>query len=179
MLNWSRKNAEQQAADTIYAVIVAQARHPGFYEKAGVPDSVDGRFELLILHAFLYFYRLKGEDNKARSMGQMVFDTMFSDLDHNLREMGVGDMSIGKKVRKMSSAFYGRTSAYDDGLEVYASQPEVLAAAVNRNMFADGGGDQSAVEIAAYMQACVENFRAQETSSLLEGRFTFAQPEWK
>lgn len=178
MINWSRKNAEQQAADTIYAVIVAQARRTEFYEKASVPDSLDGRFELLVLHAFLYFFRLKGEDKEARDVGQLVFDTMFSDLDHNLREMGVGDMSIGKKIRKMSSAFYGRTAAYDGGLKVYATQPEVLVAAISRNIFADGGAGDSAGAIAGYMQDCVDGLRQQATPAILKGRFSFAEPRF-
>ena len=132
---WSRNTAKKQVADAIYAAIVAQARRPSFYRDAGVPDSLDGRFDVLVIHAFLFLRRLKREGETAAEVGQLVFDAMFADLDQNLREMGVGDLGIAKRVRKMASAFYGRTAAYDEALDGYSEDPQPLELAVKRNMF--------------------------------------------
>ena len=102
-----------------------------------MPDTLDGRFEMLVMHAFLYFRRMKSEGAGVRKLTQLVFDTMFQDLDQNLRELGVGDMSIGKKVRKMGAAFYGRTEAYDEAMSRNGEDPGSLASAIERNIFAD------------------------------------------
>ncbi|MGI9414516.1 MAG: ubiquinol-cytochrome C chaperone family protein [Hyphomicrobiales bacterium] len=176
---WSRNASQQQAADTIYAAIVAQARHPGFYRDAHVPDSIDGRFDLLVLHAFLFLRRLKGEGEAAGELGQLVFDTMFADLDQNLREMGVGDLGIAKRVRKMASAFYGRTAAYDEALDGYGADPEALEGAVKRNMFPESDEAPGAGPVAAYMAECDRALAAQETARLLEGTVSFPEPAFK
>ncbi|MGB1548449.1 MAG: ubiquinol-cytochrome C chaperone family protein, partial [Alphaproteobacteria bacterium] len=99
----------KQSARTLYTQIVAQARRKEFYTAGGVPDTLDGRFEMLALHAFLVLYRLKRLD--ADELAQALFDMMFADMDENLREIGVGDLSVDKRVKRMVSAFYGRVVA--------------------------------------------------------------------
>lgn len=176
---WSRNTAKKQVADTIYAAIMAQARHPSFYRDAGVPDSLDGRFDVLVMHAFLFLRRLKREDEAAAELGQEVFDTMFAGLDQDLREMGVGDLGIAKRVRKMASAFYGRTAAYDDALDGYSEDPQPLESAVKRNMFPDQEDTEGARMIAAYMVACDRALGAQDLETLRKGDLAFPGPEFE
>lgn len=173
MFKLFRRNTDQRAADSVYVAIVAQARHPEFYRTLGVPDTLDGRFDLLVIHAFLFFHRMKGEGEAAQRHTQLVFDAMFSDIDHNLREMGVGDMSIGKKVRKMGSAFYGGTEVYDDGVTQYESDPSVLTEAVRRNVFSDETATRKSAQLADYMIKCAKALREQDTDALLKGNLSF------
>src|SRR5579862_8365539 len=112
-----RTTPVREAAERAYGRIVEHARQPGFFIDGGVPDTVDGRFELICLHAFLYLHRLKRESKRAAPLGQRFFDTMFADFDRSLREMGTGDLSVGREVKRMAEAFYGRVAAYEQGLE--------------------------------------------------------------
>ncbi len=173
MFKLFRDDADQRAADSVYAAIVAQARHPEFYRTLGVPDTLDGRFDLLVIHAFLFFHRLKGEGDTAQMHGQKVFDAMFADIDQNLREMGVGDMSIGKKVRKMGAVFYGGTEVYDDGIAQYDTDPAILAEAVRRNVFSEDAASGKAMQLAQYMMVCTKMLGAQKTDVLLSGQLSF------
>src|ERR1041385_2523533 len=111
-----RRNPLRDAAELAYRRVGAQARRAGFVSKIGVPDTVDGRFELIVLHAFLYLHRLKREQPEAAALGQHFFDTMFTDFDRSLREMGTGDLSVGREIKRMAQAFYGRVDAYERGL---------------------------------------------------------------
>src|SRR3546814_8966780 len=88
----------EDTADRLYAAIVAQARHPAFYQDYGVPDTVDGRFEMIALHAFLLLHRLKQDPERTAKLGQAVYDAMFLDMDASLREMGAGDLGVGRRV---------------------------------------------------------------------------------
>src|SRR5258708_7132357 len=121
-----------EAAALAYRRVVEQARQPGFFVDAGVPDTLDGRFELICLHAFLYLHRLKREQPRAAPVGQRFFDTMFADFDRSLREMGTGDLSVGREVKRMAEAFYGRVAAYERGL---AGGDSALRPALARNLF--------------------------------------------
>jgi cytochrome b pre-mRNA-processing protein 3 len=142
--------------DALYGGIVAQARLPVFYAGFGVPDTVDGRFDLVVLHLVLVLGRLRlaagqtGSDRRARELGQGLFDTFCRDMDNNLREMGVGDLSVPKQMKRLGEAFYGRQQAYDAAL---ANNDEVgLTAAIARNVFSGEAGPQ-AQRLAAYMRA--------------------------
>src|SRR4051812_26135611 len=110
------RNAAREAADHAYQQVVEQSRQSVFFTEYGVPDTLDGRFELTCLHAFLYLHRLKAERPRARRLRQGFFDRMFADFDRALREMGVGDLSVGKQVKRMARAFYGRICAYEEAL---------------------------------------------------------------
>ncbi len=157
----------------LYRGLVAQARMPGFYLHAGVPDTVEGRFEMVALHAFLVLRRLKGAGDPAKEVAQRVFDIMFDDMDQTLREMGVSDLSVGKKIKAMASAFYGRMAAYDAGLD--AEGDKELQDAIRRNVFA--GLDPAASNLAAlalYVRNCVAVLGSQPDEDLLAGRLSFA-----
>ena len=129
----------------VYEAIVAAARRPAFYTGFGVADTVDGRFDMISLHAFLVLDRLKGKEQAFR---QGLVDELFRDMDRSLREMGVGDVSVGKKVRKMAEVFYGRVAAYDRGFEEGATS---LAAAIARNVFPDDPDGGQADRLVNYM----------------------------
>ena len=126
------RSKTQVAVDRIYQIAVDQARKSDLYEKYGVPDTVDGRFEMVTLHIFLVLRRLKGAKSPGRDISQALFDYMFEDMDLSLREMGAGDMGVGKRVKAMVQAFYGRVASYEEGL---AAKGDVLAKAIERNVF--------------------------------------------
>ncbi len=151
-----RRAREPEPARKLYDAAVARARDPGFYTACGVPDSVDGRFELVVLHVHLLLRRLKAETQDrpaADVLGQELLDTLFADMDGSLREMGVGDLSVGPKVKRMAQAFYGRVAAYDGGL---AQSPEVLAGALRRNLYGTVQPQAAAVDaVAGYIRDAV------------------------
>ena len=113
MLDIFRKFKFHDSADQLYRRLVRQARDPVFYLHLGVPDTPDGRFDMIILHAFLVIRRLKAEHERTVGLAQAIFDLMFADMDQNLREMGVGDLGVSKRIKGMAEACYGRTVAYE------------------------------------------------------------------
>ncbi|HVI38050.1 MAG TPA: ubiquinol-cytochrome C chaperone family protein, partial [Gaiellales bacterium] len=110
---WRREGSRRDAAHRLYAAAVEQSRQPTFYAAWGVPDSREGRLEMLNLHAMLLMRRLRSEGEEGRAVAQALFDLMFLDLDRHLREWGVGDLSIGKHVKKLAQSFFGRAAALD------------------------------------------------------------------
>lgn len=128
--------------DRLYAHAVAQARQPGFYTALGVADRIDARFELYTLHVLLLSLRLRDLGEEGGEMAQALFDTYVSALDDTLRELGVGDVAVGKKMRKLGEALYGRMQAYEAA--VAAGEDAALSAALARNVLetdAAGAGD--------------------------------------
>ncbi len=164
------------AAFSLYGSIVAQARQPYFYRDLKVLDTVEGRYDMIIIHAFLLFHRLKNEDENARQLSQAVFDTMFKDLDQSLREMGVGDMGIGRRIKKMASSFYGRVSAYDKALE--ADEISVLEQVIARNVFNKTDPDALVLRhLGSYMKKNVEKLKLISVDDFLHGKISFVNPE--
>jgi len=158
--------------DSLYAKAVAQARLPVFYAEREVPDTVDGRFDLLVLHVFLLLHRLGGDGKAMRAVTQGLFDLMFADMDRSLREMGVSDMSVGKRVKEMARAFYGRVDAYEPALNDAAALREALA----RNLYrgADVSGD-SLTAMAHYIQRQVAALAALSSAEIADpGKPCFA-----
>lgn len=121
-------------SDALYASIVAAARQEKFYADWLVPDTLDGRFEMMVLHVFLVLDRLRDFGKEADVLRQALTDRFFAEMDSALREVGVGDLAVGKKVRKMAEAFYGRATAYTTDL---AKGERELADALKRNVFAE------------------------------------------
>jgi len=174
MISLFRRNPEHDAAARAYACVVAQARRPGFFAECGVPDTVDGRFELICLHAFLYLHRLKDEQPDAAALGQAFFDAMFGDFDRSLREMGTGDLSVGRQVKRMAEAFYGRIHAYERGL---GEDDEVLRPALRRNLFGTIEPPPEAVEaVTAYVRRETARLQEQPAAALLAGQIAFGPP---
>jgi len=170
----SGRNSAREAADLAYRRVVEQARQAVFFTDYGVPDTLDGRFELICLHAFLYLHRLKGDRPRASRFCQSLFDGMFADFDRSLREMGVGDLSVGAQVKCMARAFYGRILSYEAGL---AGDDSVLAAALARNIFGTVSAPESVVgAMAAYVRGAVRELRSQRADDLLAGDVRLATP---
>jgi len=111
------RNANRAITEALYAQIVAAARQTVFYSDWNVPDTPLGRFEMLSLHMFLFQHRLRGEEGVAQEVAQVLIDEFFLDVEHSLRELGVGDVGVPKRMKKLAKMFYGRTAAYDDALE--------------------------------------------------------------
>lgn len=166
---WFRASPQDRAVDRdarqLYARLVEQARAPAFYRSLGVPDSLDGRFELLALHVVLALRRLKAAGEGT--LGQALFDVMFTDLDRTLREIGVSDLSVGKRIKHMARSLFGRIAAYEEGL----AQPDdgLLHAALTRNLY--GTVPPPAPEILAavarYMREAAAGFEAVAPAALV------------
>jgi cytochrome b pre-mRNA-processing protein 3 len=169
-----KSSSARQAAELAYARVVEYARQAAFFGAGGVPDTVDGRFELICLHAFLYLRRLKREDAAAQ-LSQVFFDTMFADFDRSLREMGTGDLGVGRQIRRMVEAFYGRIAAYEAGL---AGEDATLQDAVGRNVFgtAATANASSIAAIAAYLRREDARLDREEPRRLLAGDISFGEP---
>lgn len=169
-----RRNRREEAAAALYEAAVAQARQPVFYLAGAVPDTLDGRFDLLALHVFLVLRRLRAGGAATTALAQAVFDLMFADMDSNLREIGVGDLSVGRKVKTMAKALMGRIAAYDPGL----GDPAALAEALRRNLYRGAAVEPVALEfVARYMSAAAADLAQQDTAALLEGRIRFGDPQ--
>ena len=169
-----RRNLIRDAAARAYGLVVEQSRRPEFFTALGVPDTLDGRFELICLHAFLYLQRLKGESEPAASLSQRFFDTMFADFDRSLREIGVGDLSVGRQINRMAEAFYGRVRAYEEGL---AADDVALAAALARNLYGTASATvEQLARMANYVRREVASVAAQLPASLLAGTVAFGAP---
>src|SRR5260370_13401957 len=154
--------------------VVEQARQPGFFFDGGVADTLDGRFELICRHAFLYLHRLKCEQPRAALFGQRFFDVMLADFDRSLREMGTGDLSVGREVKRMAEAFYGRIVAYQQGL---ASTDAALQPALARNLFGTAPPTPDRLTaMARYVRREAADLDRQSAAELLAGRVSFGDP---
>lgn len=160
----------------LYLAVVERARAPVFYTDFAVPDTVDGRFELISLHAFLVMRRLKEQGTEAEEVAQALFDILFRDMDRSLREMGVGDMSVGKKVKQMMTAFYGRAKAYDSAL---AQDRDELALALRRNLYGTLDAAPAPDVLAAmaiYLHGGAGLLAAAPLAEIVAGRVDFGAP---
>jgi cytochrome b pre-mRNA-processing protein 3 len=171
MMTLFRRNPLRDAAELAYGRVIEQARQPSFFCDIGVPDTVDGRFELIVLLAFLFLHRLKREQPQAAALGQRFLDTMFTDFDRSLREMGTGDLSVGREVKRMAQAFYGRIEAYERGL---VEDDSVLKAALDRNLFGTAlAGSAGLDAMAEYLRREAARLDAQPKAELLAGEVRF------
>lgn len=169
-----RRNPLREAATVAYGAVVENARRPVFFTEFGVPDTIDGRFELICLHAFLYLRRLKEEGDPGASLGQFFFDLMFADFDRSLRELGTGDLSVGREVKQMAQAFYGRIHAYEAGLDGGAP---TLRAAVERNLYGTAAPTAAQLSaMAAYLRDEAERLAGEDAAPLLAGAVGFGLP---
>jgi cytochrome b pre-mRNA-processing protein 3 len=141
MLNLLRKSAaRKQEGRRLYDALVSRSREPVFFADFGVADSIDGRFDMLVFHAWLALAELQGG-----SGAQALTDTIFTGFDEAMREQGVGDMGLGHKLKAMANAFYGRIAVYDA-----AKTEEELAAALAKNLWRGADVDTRARGLAAY-----------------------------
>jgi cytochrome b pre-mRNA-processing protein 3 len=162
-----RPSPAKAAGGALYARAVEQSRLPALYADLGAPDTVEGRFEIYTLHVVLLLDRLRPEGQGTGEVSQALFDTYVKALDHALREMGVGDLSVGKKMRRLGEAFYGRGKSYD---AAFAPLPDTakLEALLTRTVYADAVTPKLHA-LVAYVLAQRAALSAQPVEALLAG----------
>jgi cytochrome b pre-mRNA-processing protein 3 len=169
-----RRNSQARTIHALYGAIVAQARSVTFYADYRVPDTVEGRFDLIVVHLVLLLNRLGRSAEARHGLGQELFDAFCDDLDANLREMGVGDLAVPKRMQAFAEAFYGRQAAYLAALE--AADHRVFEKALARNIF-PAGNDAGAAQLARYARAAVTSLDGQDDGALIRGEVVFPGPE--
>lgn len=158
-------------AQKLYAAVIAQARRREFFTDYGVPDSVDGRFEMVALHAFLLFHRLKEQGEKSAAVCQTVYDLMFRDMDASVRQLGAGDLGVGKRVRFMTEAMGGRIKAYEAAL---TGKGQELEAALRRNVFGTSEpGREASGRMTEYVRNANSNLATQSVDAMMKGLVHF------
>ena len=163
----------ERAGFELYAATVAAARTPYYFTDLAVPDTLDGRFDLVGLFAAVLIRRLRGDVAPGGALAQAVFDAMFSDMDVNLREMGVGDMSVGKRVRAMWEGFHGRALAYEAPLA--AGDVAGLSEALARNVWR-GANEGGALQLARQILKEQAHLAAIPLERLVRGEVEFLGP---
>jgi cytochrome b pre-mRNA-processing protein 3 len=180
-----RRPRDDPSIASLYGTIVAQARKPAFYQSFDVPDTVNGRLEMILLHVVLLLRRLAATDRSGAlgqailgqatlgqaTLGQAIFDLFCQDMDANLREMGVGDLSVPREMRRIGEAFYGRQAAYCAALD--SKDPGMLDAALARNVLERSEGSD---KLANYVRAAVRVLAAQDIGELCRGKLEFPDP---
>jgi len=178
-----RRDPAEHSIRALYGMIVAQARSRAFYADYGVPDTVEGRFDLLVLHLVLTLRQLgmsptasaDADQAAALALGQKLFDLFCRDLEHNLREMGVGDLAVPKRMQRFGEAFYGRQQAYCAALA--ATDNRELEAALARNILQTGSPDARAARLALYARAAAQRLEDNGDSHLVAGVVSFPHGE--
>lgn len=170
ILSLFRKDPPHETASALYHAAHEKARDPAFYLVFGVEDSPEGRFELLSLHVYLLIARLKFAPG-AGKLAQQIADCFFANLDDSLREMGVGDLSVGKKIRAMAEGFYGRVGVYDAALQDAAPTAD-LADAIARNVFGEREHPR-APALADYVRRARTALAGQPDARLMSGIIVF------
>jgi cytochrome b pre-mRNA-processing protein 3 len=166
MLPLFRRSPKSTIA-ALYGAIVAQARDAAFYEVHAVPDTVLGRFDMILLHVVLVLRRLREGSADHHALAQGVFDAFCRDMDHNLREMGISDQAVPEQMRRVGEAFYGRAQAYESAL----AEPGkgALAAALARNVYAASDPLVAAEALAAYVRRAAQDLAEQPLEALAKG----------
>ncbi len=164
---------ERAAAARLHGAVVARAREPAFYLDHGVPDTIDGRFEMIALHAFAILDRLGREGEPMQGLAQALLDRIGEDLAMNLREMGVGDLGVGRRIKVMGEALFGRGNAYREALA--DAGDDAVAAALRRNLYGTVPlvDDRHVAGMAAYLRALVSGVGSLDAGLLRRGEITW------
>lgn len=171
-----RPAPKQDTIHALYGTIVAQARSPAFYRDYGIPDTITGRLEMILLHTFLFSRRTGGGTTPLGRLGQGVFDLFCDDMDANLRELGIGDLAVPKHMQRIGEAFYGRAAAYDAALA--AQDDAALSQALIRNVFAGlPQQPERAGRLAGYIRTADAQLAREDDTNLAQGRISFPAPE--
>lgn len=160
-------SSSQQSAYLAYCALVEQSRKPFFYNEGGVEDSIDGRFDVIVLHMFLLTQRLQKESPEFL---RNVWEAFFYDMDRNLREMGVSDTGVGKRIKKMVQAFYGRMDVYEKSV----SNTEEFKESLVRNLYRDKEIRADKIDkIVEYVKRNIEYFQEQSITDIESGKILF------
>jgi len=168
-----QRRANRTITDALYGEIVAAARQPAFYSDWNVPDTPLGRFEMLSVHVFLFLHRMRNETGAAREVAQILTDEFFADVELSLRELGIGDLGVPKRMKKLAKMFYGRTMAYAEALE--RGDRLALAAALARNIRPDSTDWPQADALAGYVMEADRHLAGQGIEEVLGGTVRYPQ----
>lgn len=172
---FGRENkANRTVTEALYERIVAAARQPVFYSHWLVPDTPLGRFEMVSLMMLLFQHRLRGEEGAARDVAQVLIDEFFTDVEHSLRELGISDPGVPKRMKKLARMFYGRTAAYTEALD--AEDTDAMAKALMRNVRPDTDAWPEAVNLAGYAFDARKALAAQSIDAICAGQLRFPSP---
>lgn len=165
---------EDDAALLLYPLIVEKARSPVFYQSLGVPDSVTGRFDMIVLHVVLLVNRLRDEGKSGAKLSQALFDRFFIDMDRALREKGVGDLGVPRHIKRMMQGFNGRRESYEQALA--SGDDQILQEVLRRNLYAtvENVSDDMVSRITDYVKTCRNGLKRHNLNDFLAGRLTFA-----
>jgi len=169
-----RRNRQPDTISSLYGMIVAQARSPVFYREFGVADTIGGRFDLLLLHLAVVVERLMREE-EGKAFGQDLFDRFCTDMDDNLREMGIGDLAVPKHMKRVGEAFYGRAQAYKTALQ--STGDAALVDALSRNIYNGSPADPAAVaRLATYIRRAAQAMDRSASAELMSGCIVLPDP---
>ena len=171
---FGKKNNNKAIVARQYELLTQAARRPAFYATMGVPDTVIGRFEMLTMILILYFRRTAQSERSGQEIAQEIIDAFFEDIDHSIRELGVGDMGVPKRVKKFARMYYGRLEAYAGALD--AGDRNALQAALRRNIHPDESDAPDMALLASYMMTAEEKLKAVSEDVISRGALTFAEP---
>lgn len=172
ILSLFRKDTATEPVYAVYSAIVAQSRQPIFYAQWGVPDTVTGRFDMISLHMALLFRRLRAETGSQKNFSQAVFDLFFKDMDRSLREMGVGDLGVPKRIQKMGNIFFGLLAAMNEAMDRHDSV--ALEGVLARNIY-EGEVTPHVTALATYIMAQDQFFAGQQAKAITDGALTFKE----
>ncbi len=160
----------RRKAGEIYGAIVAQARRPVFYAELGVPDTPSGRYEMVVIHLFLVIEQLRAVADAASPLPRLLVEAFISDMDDSLREMGTGDLSVPKKVRRAATGLYERSMAYKSALE--HSDMDSLTAVLKEHVYGDVAAPRARA-LADYMRTAAAAMAATDADRMIDGKFAF------
>ena len=174
MLGLLRKHANRAVIERLHGEIVAAARQPALYRACGVADTFEGRFEMLVLHAVLVLRRLRQLEQPGPDIAQDLVNAVFAHLDATLREMGIGDLAVPKRMKKLAEGFFGRAAAYGAALD--ASDERQLAAALDRNVVGTRTDRPDIGPLARYASAAATAVAALPLGAFVSGTIRFVDP---
>jgi cytochrome b pre-mRNA-processing protein 3 len=176
---WKGRTERRRIVAALYGAIMEQARHPWFFSYGGLPDTVEGRFEALALHAWLVMRRLATHRaaSDARAISQALFDLMCADIDRALRELGVSDLKVGDQVKLFVSHYQGRIAAYETALADLQGDGAALKAALDRNFFGSALPTPEQVRaLATYVRRQDTHLAEQGAANIVCGTIDFVAP---
>jgi cytochrome b pre-mRNA-processing protein 3 len=177
LAHWRARRANRNLIDQIHGKIVAAARRPPLYADLGVPDTLEGRFEMVTLHAGLVMRRLMKDSDAGAELAHELADSVFRHFDVALREMGLGDIAVAKRLKQMAEAFYGRNKAYGEGLDEPGSGS--LNGALARNVYgaADVALAPMAPRLAQFVRAAADALDRTPLETFAAGGVEFPAPK--
>lgn len=169
-----RKHANRRVVLALYEALTAAARQPALYRHMGVPDTVMGRFEAIAAHVILFMRRSSKGSEAVRAVGQEIVDAFFLEVDHSIRELGIGDVSVPKNMKKFARMFYGRADSYARALD--SNDESALGQALGRNLYPSGEGQaREMAALAAYLSAVDASLAGARDADILCGRIALAE----